>query len=51
VVADRFNNWRRSQAIFLLMHWRQQRLLTEGEFAGFSAETRNVVDGWLARNN
>ena len=49
VVADCFNDWRRAQALFLLMHWRQQRLLTEEEFAGFSAETRNMVDGWLSR--
>jgi hypothetical protein len=32
------------------MHWRQQRLLTDAEFAGFSAETRNAVDSWLAWN-
>ena len=50
LVADCFNDWRRTQALFLLMHWRQQRLLTEKEFAGFSAETRNVVDAWLSRN-
>jgi hypothetical protein len=50
VVADCFDNWRRSQAVFLLMHWRAQRLLTEEEFAGFSAETRNGVDSWLSRN-
>ena len=50
VVADCFNDWRRAQALFLLMHWRQQRLLTDAEFAGFSAETRNAVDSWLFRN-
>ena len=50
VVADCFNDWRRSQAIFLLMHWRQHRLLTDEEFAGFSAETQDGVDSWLSRN-
>jgi hypothetical protein len=50
VVADCFNDWRRTQAIFLLMHWRGQGLLTEEEYAGFSAETRNVVDSWLTRH-
>jgi hypothetical protein len=50
VVADCFNDWRRAQALFLLMHWRHQGLLTDAEFAGFSAETRHAVDSWLFRN-
>ena len=50
VVADCFNDWRRKSALFLLMHWRRQGLLTEEEFSGFSAETRTMVDGWLAQH-
>jgi hypothetical protein len=50
LVADCFNDWRRSQALLLLMYWRKQRLLTNEEFAGFSAETRTAVDSWVFRN-
>ncbi len=50
VVADCFDDLRRSLALFRLMHWREQRLITEEEFAGFSAKTRAIVDEWLAEH-
>lgn len=42
-----FNHWSRSQALILLINWRTEKLLTDEEFAAFSAETRAKVDGWL----
>lgn len=50
VIADCFNDLGRSLALFRLMHWRRQGLITEEEFASFSAKTRIVVDEWLAGN-
>ena len=48
-VANCFNDWRRSQALNLLIHWRSENLLTEEEFADFSLNTRTIVDGFLKR--
>ena len=42
-----FDDWRRSQAFFILSNWRRERLITDEEFADFSAETRIIVDGRL----
>lgn len=43
-VADCFNDWRRSQAFFILAMWRREKLLTDEEFAAFSKDTRMVVE-------
>ncbi len=49
LIADGFNDWRRSRAPFHLIAWRQQGLITDEEFAAFSPETRGFVDNQLAR--
>lgn len=49
IVGNCFNDWRRSQALYLLVNWRSENLLTEEEFAEFSAETRNTVM-WFLQN-
>lgn len=50
LVADCFNDWRRSMAMIRLMQWRKNHLLTDEEFAGFSPETRKAVDSWVFGN-
>jgi hypothetical protein len=42
-----FNDWRRSQALWLLMEWRREHLITDEEFAAFTPETRAKVDDFL----
>ncbi len=49
IVGNCFSDWRRSQALYLLVNWRSENLLTEEEFAEFSAETRNTVT-WFLQN-
>ncbi len=39
-----FDDWRRSQAFFILANWRREKLITDEEFAAFSAETRKVAE-------
>ena len=46
-VADCFNDWKRSQALNILVNWRANDLLTEEEFSAFSSETRAMVEVWL----
>ncbi len=46
-VSNCFNDWKRSQAFFILANWRREKLITDEEFAAFSAETRIVVGGLL----
>jgi len=46
-VADCFNDWKRSRAVFILINWRVNNLLTEEEFAAFSPDTRAIVNGFL----
>ncbi len=48
-VADCFNDWKRSRAVFILVNWRANNLLTEEEFAAFSPDTRAAVDIFLKR--
>lgn len=48
VVADCFNDWRRSQAQFLLIEWRRHHLITDEEYAGFSDATRAAVEAWFS---
>lgn len=43
-VNNCFDDWKRSQAFFILANWRREKLITEEEFAAFSAETRNTVE-------
>ncbi len=45
-VGKCFDDWRRSQAFFILANWRREKLITDEEFASFSAETR-IVAGQL----
>ena len=47
ILGNCFDDWSRSQALVVLINWREQNLLTEDEFALFSAETQALVDGWL----
>lgn len=47
-VSKCFDDWRRSQALNILSNWRLENLLTEEEFAAFSAGTRAVVGGLLS---
>jgi hypothetical protein len=44
-LSNCFDDWKRSQAFFILVNWRREKLVTEEEFAAFSAETRIVVEG------
>lgn len=48
-LSDCFDDWRRSQAVFFLAHWRREKLITDEEFANFSEETRSRVDSFLKR--
>ena len=48
-IADRFNDWKRSRALEILINWRLESLLTDEEFAAFSPDTRAIVDMWLKR--
>jgi len=47
LLADTFDNSRRSMALFEITAMRQQGLLTEEEFSQFSQETRGVVELFL----
>ncbi len=49
LIADGFDDWSRSQALVHLMVWRQHKLITDEEFAAFSPQIRNFVEGWLSR--
>lgn len=49
VVSDCFNDWKRSQALEILINWKLEGLLTDEEFAAFSSETRAIVEMWLKR--
>ncbi len=46
LIAECFNDWRRSRALILLMLWHQHNLITDEEFAAFSPETRAAVEAW-----
>lgn len=46
-ISNNFDDWKRSQALVILVNWRSENLLTEEEFANFSAETRAKVTGLL----
>lgn len=48
LIADCFNYWSRSRALEHLLLWRRHGLITEDEFAGFSPETRALVDERLS---
>ena len=41
-----FDDWKRSQALNILISWRLAGLLTEDEFNAFSSSTRTIVDGF-----
>ena len=45
ILSNCFNDWKRSQAFFILANWRREKLVTDEEFADFSEETRMVVEG------
>jgi len=47
ILGNCFDDWSRSHALRILLNWREENLLTEEEFAAFSAETRATVDSWL----
>jgi hypothetical protein len=48
LIADGFDDWSRSRAIEHLVVWRGRHLVTDEEFAAFSAETRAAVEFWLS---
>ncbi|WP_322806520.1 hypothetical protein [Thermanaerothrix sp.] len=48
LIAAGFNHWSRSRAFEHLLIWRRHALLTEDEFASFSAETRQRITSALA---
>ncbi|MBK8420358.1 hypothetical protein [Candidatus Villigracilis saccharophilus] len=39
-----FDDFKRSQALVILANWRQEKLITDEEFATFSPDTRVLVD-------
>lgn len=43
-VARCFNDWRRSNAIFILANWKHEKLITDQEFGTFSEIIRNRVN-------
>jgi len=43
-VARCFNNWRRSDALFILASWKREKLITDQEFGTFSEFTRSSVN-------
>jgi hypothetical protein len=48
-ISNCFDDWRRSQAFFILVNWRREKLITDEEFVSFSAETRTIVNRFLKR--
>ena len=44
IVADCFDDWRRANAIFFLVHWRRHGLITDEEFQAFPPGLRDTVD-------
>lgn len=46
-LSNCFDDWRRSQAFFILANWRREKLISDEEFADFSEETRMVAKGLL----
>lgn len=49
-VSNCFDDWRRSQAFFILAKWRREKLITDEEFAGFSEVTCKAVESFLRRD-
>jgi len=47
IVADCFDDWRRSTAHITLLQWRRRELITDEEFQAFTPETRSSIDFWL----
>lgn len=47
ILGNCFNDWKRSQALTILINWRFENLLTEEEFAAFSEGTRGIVELFL----
>jgi len=43
-IARCFNNWRRSDALFILANWNREKLITDQEFGTLSEFTRNSVN-------
>lgn len=43
-LSNGFDDWRRSQAFFILANWCRQKLITDDEFSAFSAQTRKAVE-------
>lgn len=43
-LSNCFDDWKRSQAFFILANWRKEKLLSDEEFSAFSEETRKVVE-------
>lgn len=43
-LSNCFDDWKRSQAFFILANWRREKLISDEEFAAFSKETRIVAE-------
>ena len=50
IMSRCFDDWKRSQALNILINWRSENLLTEDEFAAFSSETCRIVNGFLKQS-
>ncbi len=50
VLADCFDTWSRSHALSGLINWMSADLLTDEEFAAFSAETREKVEWFMKQH-
>ena len=46
-LSNCFDDWKRSQAFLILTNWRRENLISNEEFAAFSAETREAVKLFL----
>ncbi len=49
-IGNCFDDWRRSQAFFILAKWRREKLITDEEFTGFSEVTCKAVELFLRRD-
>ncbi|HLP62719.1 MAG TPA: hypothetical protein VK186_28025 [Candidatus Deferrimicrobium sp.] len=43
LIADCFDDYRRSTAIYKILHLLNNEIITEAEFEGFSSETKAIV--------
>ncbi|MCU0286617.1 MAG: hypothetical protein MUF15_09475 [Acidobacteria bacterium] len=44
LIADCFDDYRRSTAIYKILHLLYNKIITDDEFEGFSSETKEIVE-------